>query len=152
MKPACVFCRFLSGEESEHNRLADVVLRTPLTTAFVSPRAWPENVGNVLVVPNEHVPGLASCSDALLGAVYASAKQVAAMMRSAYGCEGISLRQHDGEAAGQEVDHLHVHVFPRRPGDRLYERNAEHRFVAPDERARYAERLRRELAGSSSST
>ena len=146
MKAACVFCRFLAGAESEHNRLADIVLRTPLTTAFVSPRAWPENAGNVLVVPNAHVPGLDACDDALLGAVYASAKLIAAAMRAAYGCEGISLRQHDGEAAGQEVDHLHVHVFPRSSGDRLYERNAEHRFVPPAERARYAELLRAHLA------
>ena len=147
MKTGCFFCRFLAGEESEHNRLADVVLRTQATTAFVSPRTWPENAGNVLVVPNEHVPGLETCSDALLGDVYASARRIAAAMRAAYGCDGISLRQHDGESAGQEVDHLHVHVFPRHAGDRLYERNAEHRFVPPDERAHYAELLRRQLAG-----
>jgi hypothetical protein len=65
--------------------------------------------------------------------------------RRAYGSEGVSLRQHDGVAAGQEIDHLHVHVFPRHAGDRLYERNSEHRFAAPEKRAVYAKRLQAAL-------
>ncbi len=143
---SCVFCRFLAGEETEWNRAADVVWRDGRTAAFVSPRTWPGNEGNVIVVPVEHVPGLAACDDELLGAVYATARRVAGAMRESHGVEGISLRQHDGAGAGQEVDHLHVHVFPRHAGDRLYERNGEHRFAAPGERAAFAVRLRSALA------
>jgi histidine triad (HIT) family protein len=142
LSPDCFFCRFLAGAESEWNRESDVVLRTGRVTAFVSPRRWPENAGNVIVVPNEHVRDLESCPDDLLAEVFGAAKRVAIAMREAYGCDGTSTRQHNGTAAGQEVDHLHVHVFPRSPGDRLYERDAEHRFAPPEERAPYAERLR----------
>jgi histidine triad (HIT) family protein len=66
-------------------------------------------------------------------------------MREAYGCEGTSTRQHNGAAAGQEVDHLHVHVFPRYAGDGLYRRDAEHRFAPAEERAPYAAKLRAAL-------
>jgi histidine triad (HIT) family protein len=38
-----------------------------------------------------------------------------------------------------------VHVFPRYSGDRLYERDAEHRFASPEERAPYAAKLRAAL-------
>jgi histidine triad (HIT) family protein len=139
----CFFCRFLAGQESEWNRLDDVVLRTERTTAFVSPRRWPENPGNVILVPNEHVPDLESCPNDLLAELFAAAKRIAVAMREAYGCDGTSLREHNGRGAGQEVDHLHVHVFPRYPGDRLYERDLEHRFAPPEERAPYAARLKR---------
>jgi histidine triad (HIT) family protein len=145
MEEPCFFCRFLAGEETDHNRQADIVLRTQRTTAFVSPRTWPENAGNVIVVPNEHVGDLESAGDDLLGELFGAARRVAQAMRSAYGCPGTSIRQHNGAAAGQEVDHLHVHVFPRYRGDRLYERDGEHRFVPPKERARYAEQLRGRL-------
>ena len=141
MEP-CVFCRLLAGDETEWNGAADVVWQDERTTAFVSPRTWADNEGNAIVIPNAHVQGLAEADEALLGAVYATAARVAAAMRSAYGCDGISLRQHDGAAAGQEIDHLHVHVFPRWPGDRLYERTAEHRFAPRQERAAFALRLR----------
>jgi histidine triad (HIT) family protein len=138
----CFFCRFLGGEESEHNCLEDVVLRTPHTTAFISPRAWPANAGNVIVVPNEHVRDLESADDELIAELFVAAKRIAVAMRAAYGCPATSVRQHNGAAAGQEVDHLHVHVLPRYDGDRLYERTGEHRFAPPEERAGYASRLR----------
>jgi histidine triad (HIT) family protein len=139
----CVFCRFLAGEETESNRAADVVLRTDRVTAFVSPRAWPGNEGNVIVVPNAHVRELESAPDEVIAAVFTAAARVARAMRDAYGCDGTSLRQHNGAGAGQEIDHLHVHVFPRHEGDRLYERTEEHRFAPPEERARLASELKR---------
>ena len=141
----CFFCSFVAGAETEWNRESDVVLRTGRVTAFVSPRWWPENPGNVIVIPNAHVADLESAEDELLGDVFAAAKRVAIAMRAAYACEGTSTRQHNGVAAGQEVDHLHVHVFPRYPGDELYAHDAEHRFASPAERAPYAEKLRAAL-------
>jgi histidine triad (HIT) family protein len=139
----CVFCRFLAGEETEWNRADDVLLRTEHVTAFISPRAWPGNEGNVIVIPNAHVPDLESAPAELIGAVFAAAGRVARAMREAYGCEGTSLRQHNGASAGAEIDHLHVHVFPRHEGDRLYERTEQHRFAPPEERAAYAAKLKR---------
>jgi histidine triad (HIT) family protein len=142
---ACPFCRLLAGDETDWNRTTDIVCRSGRVTAFVSPRTWAGNEGNVIVIPNEHLPDLESTPDDLLAEMYVTAKWVAAAMRAAYGCEGTSTRQHDGVAAGQEIDHLHVHVFPRYPGDRLYERTEEHRFARPDERQRQADRLKRRL-------
>jgi len=66
-------------------------------------------------------------------------------MRTAYDCPATSVRQHNGAAAGQEIDHLHVHVFPRYDGDRLYDRTGEHRFAPSAERAEFARRLRSAL-------
>ena len=138
----CFFCSFLAGNETEWNRESDVVLRTARVTAFVSPRWWPKNHGHVIVIPNAHVAELESADDGLVAEVFVAAKRVAQAMRSGYGCEGTSTRQHNGAASGQEVDHLHVHVFPRYPGDELYARDAEHRFASPEERAPYAAKLR----------
>ena len=142
MAADCFFCRFISGVESDWNRIDDIVLRTARTTAFVAPRWWPSNHGNAIVIPNEHVADLETANDDLLAELYSAVKHVARAMRHAYGCEGTSTRQHNGAAASQEVDHLHVHVFPRYAGDELYARDAEHRFATPEERAPYAMKLR----------
>jgi histidine triad (HIT) family protein len=142
---ACPFCEVASGRESEYTRRGDVVWRDAATTAFVSPRWWPNNAGNVLVVPNEHVENLYEASDETLGAVYATAKRIASAMKSSYPCDGTSTRQHNDAGAGQEVFHLHVHVFPRYAGDELYARDAEYRWNSRDERAPYAELLREAL-------
>jgi histidine triad (HIT) family protein len=41
----------------------------------------------------------------------------AAIYESGLDCEGINLFLADGEAAGQEAFHVHLHVFPRFAGD-----------------------------------
>ncbi len=138
----CPFCRLAAGAETARNHLDDVVWRDERTLAFVSPRWWPPTEGNVIVVPGEHIENLYAIENDDLAAVYATVRRVAIAMRATYGCEGISTRQHNESAGGQDVPHFHVHVFPRWRDDRLYERNADFRWATPDERAPYAEKLR----------
>jgi histidine triad (HIT) family protein len=138
----CPFCRLLRGVETAHNRLTDIVWRDEQTCAFISPKWWTGNRGHVIVIPLDHVENLYEIEPHLLGAVYATAQRVATAMREAYRCPGISTRQHNEPASGQDVWHFHVHVFPRWAGDRLYARDDEIGWTTPDERAPYAERLR----------
>jgi histidine triad (HIT) family protein len=142
----CPFCRLLLGVETERNRLDDIVWRDESTTAFISPRWWPKNHGHVLVIPNEHVENIYAIDDRLLGAVSATVKRIAIALKTAYGSEGTSTRQHNEPAGNQDVWHLHVHVFPRYPGDRLYERHEHKRWASPEERAPYATKLRAVLS------
>jgi histidine triad (HIT) family protein len=50
-------------------------------------------------------------------------------------CEGINLFLADGEAAMQEVFHVHLHVFPRFAGDGFGLRFSEEYFTRRPERA-----------------
>ena len=140
----CPFCRVVAGASNgaPHTQASDVVLRTGHATAFVNARWWPNNAGHVLVVPNAHVENMYEVSSELAGHVHDAARRVALALKGAYGCEGVSTRQHNEPAGDQEVWHYHVHVFPRYAGDGLYARNAEHRYTTPEERAPYAARLR----------
>jgi histidine triad (HIT) family protein len=141
----CPFCRLLSGVETDRNRLDDIVYRDTETTAFIAPRWWPTNHGHALVIPNLHVENLYAIDDGLLGAVHATVKRVAIGLKVAYDCGGISTRQHNEPAGNQDVWHLHVHVFPRYTGDRLYQRHEEVRWTTHAERAPYAAKLRAAL-------
>ncbi len=138
----CPFCRFARGIASPHNALADIIYQDDEILAFVAPRTWPLNAGNVLVVPRAHHENLYDMPDELLARVAILARQVAVAMKRAYGCHGTSLRQHNEPAGNQDVWHYHVHVFPRWAGDDLYRRHDEHRYVPGDERQAYAARLR----------
>jgi histidine triad (HIT) family protein len=142
----CPFCRFARGVETERNRFDDIVWRDALTMAFVAPKWWPRNHGHVIVVPLDHVENIYAIDDALLGAVFATARRVAIALKEAYGCGGTSMRQHNEPAGNQDVWHLHVHVFPRYDGDGLYVRHEEQHWTDPEERAPYAAKLRETLA------
>jgi histidine triad (HIT) family protein len=141
----CPFCRLVAGIDSELNTQGDIVFRDERTTAFISPRWWPRNHGHALVIPNTHTENLYSISLDDLCAVSATVQRVAVALKAAYGCPGTSTRQHNEPAGNQDVWHLHVHVFPRYDGDRLYQRHEEHRWTTPAERAPYAEKLRAAL-------
>jgi histidine triad (HIT) family protein len=146
----CPFCRLQRGVLSEHNQPGDIVAVTELAFARVSPKWWPRNPGHVLVVPREHHENLYDLPTKVGHAVWDLTQEVAAAMRASYGCEGVSTRQHNEPAGGQDVWHLHLHVFPRYAGDELYLRDRESRWVGAGERAEYAERLAAALGSARS--
>ena len=141
----CPFCRLQRGVHDDRNRAEDVVAVTDLAYARISPRWWPLNPGAALVIPRKHHENLYDLPPESGHAVWDLTQRVATAMRAAYRCEGTSTRQHNEPAGGQDVWHLHVHVFARHDGDRLYERHREGGHAGPDERAGYAERLAAEL-------
>jgi histidine triad (HIT) family protein len=78
----------------------------------------PVNDGHAMVIPKQHVAALADLDEAAGRQLFTIAQRTAAAIRaSGLRCEGINLFLADGEAAFQEVFHLHMHVFPRFRGD-----------------------------------
>ena len=142
----CPFCRVLRGVDSEKNTQNDIVWRDARTAALISPKWWPANHGHVLVIPVVHIENIYAICEEDLCAVAATTKRIAIALKEAYRCDGVSTRQHNEPAGNQEVWHLHVHVFPRYPGDRLYQRHEEQHWTTPTERAPYAEKLRAVLS------
>jgi histidine triad (HIT) family protein len=78
----------------------------------------PVNPGHVLVIPVRHASYLADLDPRVAGRIMQESQRVTAGIRkSGVKCEGINLFLADGEAAMQEVFHVHMHVFPRYRGD-----------------------------------
>jgi diadenosine tetraphosphate (Ap4A) HIT family hydrolase len=74
--------------------------------------------GHLLVIPKRHAPYLADLDAATGARMFVVAMRLAAALRSSgLRCEGINFFLADGEAAGQEIFHAHLHVFPRFAGD-----------------------------------
>jgi histidine triad (HIT) family protein len=137
----CPFCNRLAGQSDEIGAVEDIVRRTDGAAAFISPRWWPNNRGHVIVVPTAHHENLYSIPADAYAAVGDLVREVAVAIRATYGCAGVSTRQHNEPAGGQDVWHLHVHVFPRYEGDRLYESDPLPGWASFADRQVYAERL-----------
>ncbi len=142
----CPFCEVAVRRDrpGEGTRQADVVLSESRAMAFVASRWWPRNPGHVLVVPTRHYENLYDLPDVYGAAIHSVARRVAWAMKAAYGCEGVSTRQHNEPAGQQDVWHHHLHVLPRYAGDGLYASPGEATTAAA--RAPYAAALRRALA------
>ena len=142
---ACPFCLLQQDVFDERNQPSDVVAVTDHAYARITPKWWPDNPGAVLVIPRPHIENIYALPVTEGHAVWDLVQSVATSMRTAYDCEGTSIRQHNEPAGGQDVWHLHVHVFPRYENDRLYQRHEEAHWVGPAEREPYARKLRAAL-------
>ena len=109
--PDCIFCKIIRREAP-----ASIVDESAETVAFLDIR--PFTPGHVLIVPKEHAASVGELSRPVGGRMFEEGMALAAALRrSGLKCEGVSFLLADGEAAGQEVFHVHLHVFPRYRGD-----------------------------------
>jgi histidine triad (HIT) family protein len=139
---ACPFCFLVQGGEGRYNRQQDIVYKDKLATAFVSPRWWPNNPGHIIIVSNEHFENMYALPASDAHRIQDIAKEVALAFKEVYKCDGVSTRQHNEPAGGQDVWHYHLHVFPRYENDNLYQNLPLAEFVPFEQRNVYAERLR----------
>lgn len=142
----CPFCMIVAGTEGRaaNTIQAEVIERTGLATAFIASKQLSNNLGHVLIVPNEHYENLYSLPDEVAVPLLSLTRRVAIAIKEAYGCDGISLRQHNEPGGGQDVWHYHVHVYPRYKDDEYFPEKANIRPIP--ERVSQAALVRKQLA------
>lgn len=109
----CIFCKIVAGTVP-----ASVIYQDDLCTVFLD--IQPVNVGHILIIPNDHASYLSNLDEDVGSHLFRIAQRtVATLYRSGITCEGVNMFLADGAAAGQEVFHVHLHVFPRYNGDKF---------------------------------
>jgi histidine triad (HIT) family protein len=143
----CPFCLLVAGVEDGRilSVQSDIVYQDEAVTAFIGTRQWHDNQGHVIVVPNQHFENIYDLPTDLAAPIQEAARSVALAMKAAYGCDGVSTRQHNEPSGNQDVWHYHLHVFPRYFGDRLHKGGGASHMEA-EERAGYARRPREAMS------
>ena len=103
----CIFCKIIKGELPSSKIFED-------KDFFVFLDIQPVNKGHILIIPKKHA-GLVSEMDRKdIGKMMVLGEKISSAVRKTkLKCEGINFFLADGEAAGQEVFHVHLHVIPR---------------------------------------
>lgn len=105
----CIFCKIISGQIPCYKLYEDDSMLVFLDVAN-------DVEGHCLVVPKRHVSDMEECDENLYLKVMSVAKKMVHHFIS-LGYDGANLVTNCKQAAGQEVGHFHVHVFPRKTGD-----------------------------------
>lgn len=110
---SCVFCAIVSGDApairiyEDENFLGILDIR-PFTR------------GHTLVIPKEHTVDLTDTPPETVAGMAAVGQRIARAAReSGLHADGNNIAINDGKAAFQTVFHIHLHVVPRRNGDKL---------------------------------
>lgn len=125
--PDCIFCKIIDGTFTSSKIYED-----DLVLAFMD--IQPVNPGHILIVPKKHEEMISNIDDEISSRMFTTAKKInKALRKSNIKVEGINYFLADGEAAGQEVFHTHLHVFPRFTGDGFgLKFNENYRKVLPE--------------------
>src|SRR5207249_3928240 len=109
----CIFCEACASTRPPDDL---VLIRGEL--AFVILNLYPYNNGHLMVVPNRHVPNLASLTAEEQAEVMRLTRHSEIALNEAYSPHGLNVGINLGRPAGAGVaDHLHVHLVPRWNGD-----------------------------------
>jgi diadenosine tetraphosphate (Ap4A) HIT family hydrolase len=110
---SCVFCAVVAGEAA-----AVRIFEDDDYLAFLDIR--PFTRGHTLVIPKRHTVDLTDTPAETLAGMLAVGQRIARASRaSGLHADGNNLAINDGRAAFQSVFHIHLHVVPRRSGDKL---------------------------------
>ena len=108
-KEDCIFCKIAAGEIPSETVYEDEHFRAILDLG-------PAAKGHTLILPKEHFEDVTVLEEPYMSKVLPLAAKIGAAMKKELGCDGFNLVQNNGEAAGQTVFHLHVHLIPRYKG------------------------------------
>lgn len=105
MATDCIFCSIVQGVSPAERIFENEAL-------FVIPDLNPKAPIHLLVIPKEHIPSLVQTTgqqDQLLGQLLAAARVVAASR--GLDTSGYKVVLNVGQAGGQVIPHLHLHVL-----------------------------------------
>ncbi len=110
---SCVFCAIAAGDAPAIRIYEDEALLAILDIR-------PFTRGHTLVIPKAHTVDLTDTPPETVAAMTAIGQRIArAARRSGLHADGNNIAINDGKAAFQSVFHVHLHVVPRRNGDKL---------------------------------
>ena len=66
-----------------------------------------------MIVPKRHIPDIFSPDDDTAAQIMKKAVRIATATKEALQSDGIYITQTNGEAAGQDIFHCHMHVYPK---------------------------------------
>ena len=90
---------------------ADIVYEDEYVLAFLDIK--PINHGHTLVMPKTACVDALACDTETLARMMVVAQKIALALSDTLSCDGINFIMNNGEVAGQEVFHAHLHVIPR---------------------------------------
>jgi len=104
----CIFCKIISGDIP-----AKFLKETSDSVSFLD--AFPLAKGHVLVIPKKHHQRIQDMTSEENTDLFSLVHEMVSKVDSVTGSTLVAV--HNGEEAGQEIPHVHVHLVPRSKND-----------------------------------
>ena len=132
----CVFCKIIEGTIPAYK-----VYEDEETLAFLDIK--PNNFGQTLVIPKDHTENIYTVPAEQLCRTMLTAQKIAIAIRNTEHVDGINIVINNEPAAGQVINHVHIHIIPRLNDDGF--RHWETKPYKEGEMALYQEKIKAEI-------
>lgn len=103
----CVFCKIAPNEYLAENR-----------HFYLINDKYPVSRGHLLVISKRHFADFFAIAEDEMADLREIVLQARSYLQEHYQASAFNLGMNCGKAAGQSVDHFHLHIIPRYSGDR----------------------------------
>ncbi len=109
----CIFCKIADREIP-----SQIIFENELDIAFLD--IFPISEGHTIVIPKKHYSNLEYIPDYELTELFKVVKKLAIMIHKKLKIDGYNILQNNFTAAGQVINHFHVHIIPRNFDDERF--------------------------------
>jgi len=109
----CIFCKL-----AEREIPSQIIFENELDIAFLD--IFPISEGHTIVIPKKHYSNLEYIPDYELTELFKVVKKLAIMIHKKLKIDGYNILQNNFTAAGQVINHFHVHIIPRNFDDERF--------------------------------
>lgn len=108
----CLFCKLVRGEISSKK-----VYEDENVVAFLDIN--PASKGHCLVIPKKHSVNILDTDERELENLIRVVKLLSTVIKEKLEADAINILLNSGKRAGQLVNHVHFHIIPRYPDDKI---------------------------------
>lgn len=112
MSDGCVFCKIVEGQIPSNLIYSDEHI-----FAFLDIN--PANKGHTIIIPRKHYETFNEIPASELGHLFEIVQKISEAMEKNLKAGGYNVLSSNKRPAGQEIDHVHIHVIPRYKGDEM---------------------------------
>lgn len=111
-KTSCIFCKIINREIPAY-----VIHEDKDNIAFLDIN--PVAKGHALVITKEHYDNFLEMDTNKINSLFTIVNIIGKRIKNIMKSDGINVGTNIGEAAGQIIFHIHVHIIPRKYNDRI---------------------------------
>ena len=111
-----LFCKIVNKEIP-----SKIIFENSSNLAFLD--IFPISKGHIIVIPKNHYKNIEEIPNNELMELFKTVKKIAILIHKRLKIDGYNILQNNFKAAGQEINHIHVHIIPRNDKDDKFKLN-----------------------------
>lgn len=106
----CIFCK-IAANQMPCYKLGE----TEKSVAFLD--ITPCTRGHAVVVPKRHAHNILELSSEGIGDIFSLVRDTTQLIQNKLNVDSFNIGINHGPASNNSIEHLHIHIIPRRPND-----------------------------------